>query len=114
MAERNHRRHTRKPFPASIRVGWQDRWGNDKSALTRSFDISESGLRFELVESLPLRADVMVRGDSLGLQTRATVRFCERMGTKYAVGVEFTAGYRWRPPNETVRQALMDAEMLAV
>lgn len=112
MAGSNLRRHERKPFPASIRVGWQDRLGNDKSVMTRSFDISETGLRFELHEALPLRSGVMVRGDKLGLQTRATVRFCERKGGKYAVGVEFAGGYHWRPPTEAIRVALTEAEML--
>jgi hypothetical protein len=114
MASGNLRRSERKPFRASIRVGWQDRLGNDKSVMTRSFDISETGVRFELHEALPLRSGVLVRGDKLELQTRATVRFCERKGTKYAVGVEFIGGYRWHPPSEAIRVALMEAEMLVV
>ncbi len=86
----------------------------DKFAVSRSFDISESGLRFECIEALPLRSDVTLRSDKLGLQTRASVRFSERKGLKYAIGVEFTGGYRWSPPNEDVRRELEAAEMLAV
>jgi hypothetical protein len=112
MASGNLRRHERKRFPASIRVSWQDHLGDDKSVMTRSFDISETGVRFELHEALLPRSGVIVRGDKLGLQTRATVRFCERKGTKYAVGVEFAGGYRWHPPSEAMRVALMEAEML--
>lgn len=112
MASGNLRRHERKPFPASIRVSWQDRLGNDKSVMTRSFDISKTGVRFELHEALPLRSGVMVRGDKLGLQTRASVRFCERKGPKYSVGVEFAGGYHWHPPSEAIRVALTEASML--
>lgn len=114
MVRRNQRRHTRKPFAATIRVGWQDSRGTDKSALTRSFDISESGMSFELWEPLLIRADVSVRGDKLGLQARATVRCCAPKGSKYSIGVEFACGYRWKAPNEDVRRALEEAEMLVV
>ena len=109
MTSRNARRHNRKDITASIRIGW-----HDKSVVTRSFDISQSGLRFELFERLPLRTDVMLRGDRIGLQTRAIVRYCEPKGAKFAIGVEFAGGYRWSPPNEEVRRALEEAEMLAV
>ena len=83
------------------------------SAVTRSFDISTSGLRFELFERMPLRADVMLRGDKIGLQTRATVRHCASKGARYSIGVEFAGGYRWTPPNDEVRRILQEAEMLS-
>ena len=114
MAGRNSRRHERKPIQATIRIGWQDASRTDKSVVTRSFDVSTSGLRFELFERIPLRTDVMLRGDKIGLQTRGTVRYCEPKGAKYAVGVEFAGGYRWSPPNEEIRRALEEAEMLTV
>ena len=109
MSSRNARRHDRKGIEVTIRIAWQD-----KCAVTRSFDISSSGLRFELFERVPLRTDVMIRGDKLGLQTRAIVRYCEPKGAKYAIGVEFAGGYRWSPPNEEIRRALEEAEMLTV
>lgn len=98
MSSRNSRRFPRQAVHASIRIGWQDESREDKSAVTRTFDISESGMRFELIERLPLRSDIMVRSDKIGLQTRAIVRYCEPKGMKYAVGVEFAGGYRWAPP----------------
>jgi len=114
MVRRNQRRHVRKPFEATIRIGWLDARGTDKSALTRSFDISESGLSFELWDPLPIRADVSVRGDKLGLQARGTVRSCAHKGAKYSIGIEFVGGYRWRAPNEEIRRALEESEMLTV
>ena len=98
MSRRNSRQFPRQSVSASIRIGWQDESRQNKSAVTRTFDISESGIRFELIERLPLRADVMVRSDKIGLQTRAIVRYCEPKGMKFAVGVEFAGGYRWTPP----------------
>ena len=105
MEPRNSRRHERTPAPATIRIGWQDRSGNDKFDITRSFDISESGLRFEVQYPLPPRSDVTVQAEKIGLQARATVRYCIRKGLKYAVGVEFAGGYRWRPRSENAPPA---------
>jgi PilZ domain len=114
MSSGNLRRHARRSFPATIRVGWQDQSGQDKSALTRSFDISESGRRFELSEPVALRSDVTLRGEKIGLQARAVVRSCVHSRLKYMVGVEFGCGYRWTPPSEEIRHALEAAEMLTV
>jgi hypothetical protein len=114
MASGNLRRHARRSFSATVRVGWQDHLGHDKTALTRSFDISECGMRFELSEAVAVRSDVTLRCDKIGLQSRASVRSCARQRLKYMVGVEFGCGYRWSPPSEEVRHALEEAEMLVV
>ena len=114
MPSRNSRRYDRNAVEVTIRIGWRNAAGLELSATTRSFDISQTGLRFELFERLPLRADVTLRGDKIGLQTRATVRHCSPKGGRYSIGVEFAGGYRWSPPNEQVRQMLEKAEMLAV
>jgi hypothetical protein len=114
MISGNLRRHARRSFPATIRVGWQDRSGHDKTAMTKSFDISEAGMRFELNEPVEIRSDVTLRCDKIGLQTRATVRSCVRQKHRFMVGVEFGGGYRWSPPSEEVRHALEEAEMLVV
>lgn len=82
--------------------------------MTKSFDISESGIRFELLEPVALQSDVMLRCEKIGLQTRAIVRSCNHGRLSYLVGAEFGGGYRWTPPSTEVRQALEEAEMLAV
>lgn|SRR5579884_764129 len=110
---RNNRRHARNHFVAPVRVGWQDADRNDKVALTRVLDISESGLRFEIPEPIPLRSDVTVCSEKIGLRTRAVVRFCECHGSKYAVGVEFAGGYLWRAPDETTRHDMQQAHLIA-
>jgi len=112
MASGNLRRHTRNTFTAKIRVGWQDQHGQDKSAMTKSFDISESGMRFELLEPLALQSDIMVHCEKIGLKARAIVRSCARFKLNYVIGVEFGFGYRWVPPSDEVREALESAEMI--
>ncbi len=112
MPNGNLRHQTRKTLSVTVRVGWRDEYGREKSALTKSFDISASGMRFELFEQLRPRADVTLRSDKIGLQARGVVRSCTRKGTKFAVGVEFGGGYRWSPPSEEIRRALEEEEML--
>src|SRR5258705_10884668 len=102
MGSGNLRRHARRSFPATIRVGWQDPSGDDKTALTRSFDISEAGMRFELPEAVKIRTDVTLRCDKIGLQTRASVRSCVHHRLKYTVGVDFGGGARRGPPSDEV------------
>lgn len=113
MAARNQRRHTRRTFTVAVQVAWQDRNRIEKVAVTRSFDLSETGMRFELPEPLEMRSDVMLRAAKIGLQTRAVVRFCEPKGFKYAVGVEFAGRYRWQPPNDEIRAAMESQNMIA-
>lgn len=96
-----------------IHVGWQDDKGNDKAAKTKSCDISEAGLRFELPEAVPDRSFVSLRSQTLGLNTRASVRSCVRQGNKYSIGVEFVGGFKWRAPNEDVRKMLEEEQLLA-
>ncbi len=114
MANRNCRRSARRPVVASVRVGWQDETGAPKSVLTRSFDISETGICFELFQPLRPRTDLMLRCEKIALQTRAVVRYCSQKGLKYSIGVEFAGGYRWVAPSEEVRRVLDEADMLMV
>ena len=114
MPIKSLRRYERKKMVSMIHVGWQDASGNDKAVKTRSSDISEAGLRFELPEAVPDRSFVSLRSQTLGLNTRASVRSCVRQGNNYSIGVEFVGGFRWRAPNEEVRKALEEQQLLAV
>jgi hypothetical protein len=38
---------------------------------------------------------------ALGVHGRASVRSCTRKGTKYVVGLEFSAGLKWKPPESS-------------
>ena len=114
MAGRNKRRYARQTFTVAVQVAWQDPQRNEKVAVTRSFDLSETGMRFEVPEPLEMRSDVMLRAAKIGLQTRAVVRFCEPKGFKYVVGVEFAGSYRWQPPNDEIRAAIEAQNMIAV
>lgn len=92
------RRQDRQACEHAITVMWRDHCGQDKFVQTRALDICEMGLRLQMPEELPKQAYLTINAARLGLTGRASVRHCARIrGWKFAVGVEFTAGLRWKP-----------------
>jgi hypothetical protein len=90
------RRHWRSTQSASASIVWSDRGGGDKFVNGRTVNVSESGLRIEVSEPIEKQTYVTVQCLALGLHGRASVRSCARKGTKYLLGLEFSAGLRWR------------------
>jgi hypothetical protein len=113
MSRLTGRKHDRSRAVATVMVLWEDAAGREKFANARSFDISETGLCVELPEGVPLRSFVTLRADHFGIQGRAQVRHCSRKGVKYLIGLEFSAGLRWKPPSAEVEDFLREAEALA-
>ena len=91
------RRHVRAPKTSPVQIVWRDRQGDDKYVSGRIIDVSESGIRVEISEPLEKQTYVTLQSPGLGLHGRASVRTCSRKGTKYAVGLEFSAGLKWKP-----------------
>jgi hypothetical protein len=95
------RRQDRQPCEHKITVTWRDAGGENKFAIARAIDISESGIRLQMPEAPPLHTYVMIRATKLGLLGNASIRYCVRTAaSKYAVGAEFTAGLRWTPEKQ--------------
>ena len=92
------RRHERTTECAPVQVMWKDRSGGDKYANARALDISESGMRIEVPEPLQERSYVTLRSDKLKLNGTASVRTCIRNGNRYWIGLEFSVGMKWKPP----------------
>jgi PilZ domain len=76
---------------------WCDTSGHDKFANATALDISETGVRLKVPEALTVQSCVTLRSENLKLQGQASVRYCSRIGTNYAVGLEFGRGVRWSP-----------------
>jgi hypothetical protein len=92
------RRQDRRACDQSVTVLWRDIRGDEKFVNAKALDISEAGLRLQMPEALPQQAYLTLRASKLGLLGRASVRHCTRInGSKYAIGVEFTAGLNWAP-----------------
>ena len=84
------RREERYPVTCPVLMSWQRASGEMCSARVICREISLHGARVECSEALAARASVYLNAPSHGLLGHATVRFCRRQGTKYAVGLEFT------------------------
>jgi hypothetical protein len=91
------RRHTRQDCTPTVKIMWCDTSGHDKFANATALDISETGLRLKVPEALPVQSCVTMRSDALKLRGQASVRYCSRLGTTYAIGLEFGRDVRWSP-----------------
>jgi len=98
MTSRGARRHDRTEHAEIVQVMWKDRDGGDKFTNALTLNISEVGMRIEVPEPLQERSYVILRCDKLKLNGRASVRTCQRKGPRYVVGLEFSVGMKWRPP----------------
>lgn len=76
---------------------WKDGQGVDRFTTARSIDISESGMSITTPEPITERSYVILRADKLDLHGTASVRHCLRKGSSYVVGLEFSAGLKWKP-----------------
>jgi len=96
------RRQDRRACEHNISVIWRDPRGQEKFVIAKALDISESGLLLQMPEALPKQAYLTLRAPKLGLLGPASVRHCTRIGgAKFLIGLEFTAGLRWKPPQPT-------------
>jgi hypothetical protein len=92
------RREDRLACDHKVTVLWRDQRGQDKFAQAKALDICEQGLRLQMPEELPRHAYLAISATKLGLMGHASVRHCIRaQGSKFSIGVEFTAGLRWTP-----------------
>ena len=90
------RRHARSIKSSVVSVVWTDRLGGDKFVNGRTVDVSEAGIRIEIPEPIDKATYVTVQCPAMGLHGRASVRTCNRKGTKYVLGLEFSAGLQSR------------------
>ena|ERR1700733_449112 len=91
------RRHERDKNASPVQIVWQDRSGADRFVNGRSLDISPAGMRVEVSEPIDKQTYVTVQCLALALHGTASVRSCTRKGMKYVLGLEFSAGLKWKP-----------------
>ena len=91
------RRHARSARSERIQLVWKNRQGVDGFLTGRIVDVSESGVRVEVSDPLEKQTYVTLQAAGLGLHGSASVRTCTRKGMKYLVGLEFSAGLKWKP-----------------
>jgi hypothetical protein len=103
------RRQDRRVCSHNITVMWRDLRGQDKFVQAKALDICEQGLRLQMPEELPRQTYLSISAAKLGLMGHASVRHCTRTGgARFAVGIEFTAGLRWKPKDESGQNLAAD------
>src|SRR5262249_17945497 len=105
LKRKDMRRHRRYLVNSGIlQIFWLDTSGKMKMTRSRAINISESGMAVELPEPAMPLSMLRFQSERLKLMGTGAVRHCRRVGTKYIVGLEFTEGLRWRPPDGEVQE----------
>ena len=98
MERPNSRRRERVRSDAVAKLRWNTATGVPRFATGKILDCTETGLRVETAEPIPLRSYLAIDSPELrqtGWAGWGSVRYCIHRQTKYVVGVELTAGARW-------------------
>jgi len=98
VESKDRRREARVQRGAEVRLSWDDGRGETKYAVTKTYDLSRSGIKVQLMESIDRGAFVRVQADTLGLSGTAVVRNCTRKGGKFWIGLEFSGGTKIQLP----------------
>jgi hypothetical protein len=86
------RRHQRVKFTDHVQLAWMDESGAPRFVRGRTTDVSASGMRVECLDPIPVRCHVSFKLANHALHGSGSVRSCQRVGLKYAIGVEFSGG----------------------
>ena len=89
MNDDERRRVPRHQFEARGWVTWQGDDGKRRQARGYCLNISDAGLRIEIREHLPVGMDLNVGYTGAGSRP-AKVIYCERRGSRFMIGLEFT------------------------
>jgi hypothetical protein len=92
------RRHDREQITGRVRISWTPPGGLTQYLIGNALDISESGIRVSVTESLPIGQYVYIELERHGLRGNASVRSCIRRSVKTEMGLEFSNGLRWKRP----------------
>ena len=86
MVKKRTRRQERIASPPlAVRIAWEDKY-----AIGRLLDQSQSGVLLALQHPLAVRSILTLQNDQMRLNRSGSVRYCARQGNKYLIGVEFS------------------------
>jgi hypothetical protein len=86
-AGKDIRRYQRIPYSGPIRVSWEDR-GQPCFAIGKSVDISEQGMRIEVLPPVLSGVTVQLAVERIRFAGSASVKYVGRRGPKYLLGLE--------------------------
>src|SRR5579864_1990880 len=92
MISTKDKRHNRRiQYVKPIRIAWEEN-GEPRFAYAKCIEISENGVRIELPYQVRAGSTILLREDSLGLTTSATVKHLIRKGGKCFLGLHLRQG----------------------
>jgi hypothetical protein len=101
-------RATRTSCNIPVTIGWTEDEGNrDRYMIGACVEISVTGLRIELPQSIPYLTYVTLRVEGMGLAISARVRHSRIRGVKAVVGLELS-----EPIREQIVEALRTGKKL--
>ena len=109
--DQERRQYPRFPCASPIRLSSTNL--SEHSITGACLEVCRNGLRIEISEVLQEQTKVSLEALSLGLAGRGVVRYCLRQNEKYIVGVEFTGGLEWQPPEQNASPTALSAGMTA-
>ena len=86
----------RVDFP--VFLSWQQKNGSIQRVPGRCVDLSPFGAKLETIDRLDPSATIVVQSEQFGVMGMASIRYCNRNGTKYSVGLEFRAVFGLSDP----------------
>lgn len=95
---KEHRQYPRYPLHGQVGISWQDLNGHFRNQQVKGVDICVSGIQVEAREAIEPRSNVTIRTERFNLSASTSVRYCRRQGPRFRIGLEFTGGLHWRPP----------------
>ena len=81
------RRYQRIPYAGPIRVSWEER-GQPCFAIGKSIDISQRGMRIEVIPAVPSGITVQLAVERIRFAGSAAVKRVGRSGSKHLLGLE--------------------------
>jgi hypothetical protein len=94
--QKERRQMARFSLDESVTVSWVDPSGAQHREQARCLDVSEGGLRLELLKKIEAGSYVNVKAEKYKLNASAKVRNAVAKGLRYHVGLEFNSAWKWK------------------
>lgn len=101
LKRKEKRRHRRFAVTATqLRASWLSVKGERKMANAKVLNVSESGMGLELPEPPMMNTLVRIQSERHKFIGAGVARHFYRIPNGYVVGIEFTDGLKWYPPED--------------
>ena len=85
MIPKNRRRYRRILHSRPVRIGWEEH-GEQRFAIGRCLDLSESGMRLEIAQPVTRGTRIMIAAEHIKFSGSGAIRHVLRVGGRYTLG----------------------------